>query len=139
MSIQREIYDAVVRRGYRKGWTADQFAARQVAKLTEEFGELIDYVHLDHGDTLDHSTLSWAVMIAAAEGRRVFDDVSQERWAHSSITSPQAAMDELADIVVVACCLAEALGEIRPDLDTDLMRAALAKASADVVRGVRAE
>jgi len=139
-SIQRRIYDAVVRRGYRDGWTAEQFAARQVAKVAEELGELARHVHIDHGDGgSDHSTLAWSLTISAREGRRIFDDTdcNGHRWARTSVIDARSALAELADIMVVACCMAEALGELCPDMDTDLMRAALQKADADVTRGVR--
>ena len=130
-SQQRRIYDAVVHRGYREGWAAEQFAARQVAKLTEELGELSRCIHMLWAF---ESGFEIELRCAAEQARAAFDGPG---WENAWIESTQDALDELADIVVVACCLAEALGEIRPDLDTDLMQAALAKADADVTRGVR--
>ena len=130
---QREIYEAVVARGYRKGWTAEQFAARQVAKLTEELGELARHIHqLGFAD----SPFEWSLRATANQARDAFDASS---WAKAAIESPQDAMSELADIVVVACCLAEALGEYDYDSAGDLMEMALEKASADVERGVRSQ
>ena len=132
MTTQREIYEAVVARGYREGWTAEQFAARQVAKLTEELGELLHHVHqLGYAD----SAFEWSLRNSAIQARREFDDLLS--WETAAIESPQDAMSELADIVVVACCLAEALGEFDYDSAGDLMEMALEKATADVARGVR--
>lgn len=39
-SAQERVAASVAARGYRDGWTAEQFAARQVCKLTEELAEL---------------------------------------------------------------------------------------------------
>jgi len=131
MNMQREIYDAVVKRGYRDGWTAEQFAARQLAKLTEELGELSRCVHMLWAF---ESGFEIELRSAAKQARAAFDGPG---WENAWIESPLGALDELADIVVVACCLAEALGETRPDLGVDLPELALAKAKADVIRGVR--
>ena len=38
-NTQRAIYEAVKARGARGDWTAEQFAARCVAKLAEELGK----------------------------------------------------------------------------------------------------
>jgi NTP pyrophosphatase (non-canonical NTP hydrolase) len=133
MNIQQEIYKAVARRGYRDGWTAGQFAARQVAKLTEELGELLAHVH-----TVAEVKMDWEdrVFEAARHARRWFD---RGNWEYAYVKSAHDAIDELADIVVVACCLAEALGEHKAGMDVNLMDLALSKARADVVRGVRSE
>ena len=128
---QREIYEAVVARGYRKGWTAEQFAARQVAKLAEELGELLHHVHQER---YTDSPFEWSLKATADQAREAFDASS---WENAAIESPQDAMSELADIVVVACCLAEAIGEYDFDSTGDLMEMALEKATADVARGVR--
>jgi len=44
--IQTEIAQAVARRSYRKGWTPEQFIARQVCKLAEEVGEVAGLVQV---------------------------------------------------------------------------------------------
>jgi len=40
LNAQEKVYQAVEDRGYTEGWTANQFAARQIPKLLEELGEL---------------------------------------------------------------------------------------------------
>ena len=40
MNAQKEVAQLVAERGYRDGWTAEQFAARQVARLMEGLEEL---------------------------------------------------------------------------------------------------
>ena len=129
-SIAREIYAAVVQRGYREGWTAEQFAARQVAKLAEELGELIGCIHAGSKERV----WEWLALRGAAIAREVFDEST---WKHAEIEDPYSAIEELADIVVVCCCLAEALMEFEPDLQVDLLELALQKAKRDRSRGVR--
>jgi NTP pyrophosphatase (non-canonical NTP hydrolase) len=131
VNVQREIYDAVKARGYRDGWTVEQFAARQAAKLAEELGELVACIHQVYG-----VTMYWEDELkrGADGGRDEFDDGD---WAGAAIEDPYTALDELADIVVVACCLAEALAEFEPPAAVDLLEHALKKAKADVKRGVR--
>ena len=132
MTEQRAIYDAVAQRGYRYGWTAEQFAARQVCKLSEELCEL------NAGFCLPEEY--WRTL---APGSRyvfagLFDD--KAKWLEEpeglEDCDIESAKDELADLQVVVMCLAEALGEICGE-PFDVVRAALDKATADVERGVR--
>lgn len=125
MTIQQDVYQAVRERGYVDGWTPEQFVARQVCKLQEELSELA-------GEVRGTSMSTHLAMAAAGEVARVdFDD--EDGWRDFSDGmfgyTPRAAA-ELADLVVVALVMAEALG-------VDVLQAALGKARADVGRGTR--
>lgn len=118
---QEQIAAAVKRRGYRDGWTAEQFAARQAAKLVEEVGELVRELRFDdrYSWTLDlESSADWA--------RTHFDDAGH--WDYCDVG--EHAARELGDVLVVVYCMADALG-------VDVNALALDKACADEARGVR--
>ena len=124
MNYQQEIALLVAERGYRDGWTDEQFAARQVAKLVEEVGELVDWTYMiRYEEWMEH--LQRAERLAA----RCFNDQTKGRWIHSTV-NPERAAEELADILVVVYNLADALG-------IDINELALEKAHADVERGTR--
>lgn len=124
MSIQQQVYQAVKARGYVDGWTPEQFAARQVPKLAEELAELSETVQRAY--SLDFIL---RLRLLGEDARTNFDHV---RGWHSltPVIDRARACAELADIVVVALCMAEALG-------VDVLSAALDKARADVGRGKR--
>ena len=124
---QSAIIAAVERRGYREGWTDEQFAARQVAKLTEELGELMGHIW-QLGQANGPSRWEDKIFWASVNAKPAFD---YGKWENAEVTDADAAISELADIIVVACCLADALGE------PDIMARALEKAQNDVGRGVR--
>lgn len=119
--LQAIVYAAVEARGYTNGWTPQQFAARQAAKLQEEVSEFADFCHLP-------PRLATDITVAGQHARTVFDIGKQ--WDKANVFDRDAACKELADIVVVALCAAEAL-------HFDVLEAALSKARGDVVRGVR--
>lgn len=120
---QYDVYAAVRERGYLEGWTPEQAAARQIAKLTEELAELSDAVNLNYvdGDWLT------ALRTAGALARRAFDD--HDCWQLATC-NPWVVEAELPDIMVPALVLAQVL-------DMDAVTAARQKAIADAARGVR--
>jgi len=119
--LQAIVYAAVEARGYTDGWTPQQFAARQAAKLQEEVSEYADFCHLP-------ARLATDITVAGQHARTVFD--IERQWATSGCFDREAACKELADIVVVALCAAEVL-------HFDVLEAALNKATGDIVRGKR--
>ena len=137
MNTQRRIYEAVKARGYREGWTAEQFIARNVAKMQEELFEASELV------ALSDENCYTAIALAAALARREFDNGD---WTDTGFTLPfpyqeEAHADfkgELADMYVVLCCMAEALGEMDGEAFS-LEDAALAKSERDIDRGIRSE
>lgn len=126
--LQRAVGTAVAARGYRRGWTAEQFAARQVAKLQEELAELAELVHLP-------KALPLQIEIAGDGARRMFDDAAV--WGGDRNWDIGKAKRELSDLLVVALTLANTFDELAPPYD--VLEEALAKATADVGRGVRDE
>jgi NTP pyrophosphatase (non-canonical NTP hydrolase) len=129
MNTQQQVFQAVKARGYLDGWNESQFAARQIAKLTEELGELALLFQFD-GYTC------WPRLLrqAAREARVAFDD-DFEGWLNSGVdleTDLSRFIEEAADVLIPLLCLAEVL-------QFDLLEAARVKALADVPRGVREE
>lgn len=125
MSIQQEVYAAVKDRGYMVGWTREQLIARQVCKLQEELAELAAEIN-----GLDPET-AFQIQEAGRQARIDFDGI--DGWhdaAPNSFGYTRAAAAELADLVVVALVMAEAMG-------VDVLAGALEKARADVGRGTR--
>ena len=123
MNAQEIVAANVAARGYRDGWTAEQFVARQLAKMTEELG--------DAGKTIYGTDCAWwlgQLGVAGGRGRAMFD--SPHAWESILISDPDALRSELADMLVVLFTAAQAL-------DFDVVQAAIDKSSADVARGVR--
>ena len=129
---QQQVAENTAARGYRDGWTAEQFAARQVCKLVEELAELSTNIWT--GSNLEVISY-WEQLICTAgeDARRHFDNVS--RWDVSSVTA-ETAKSELADIQVVVFNLAAALAEITGE-PFDVVQAAVDKSAADIERGKR--
>lgn len=127
MSEQQEVYQAVVRRGYREGWSRKQWLARQCIKLLEEVGEFARAITTPEGAPADLWMALWLAEEAGRYARRAFDNAN----AWEGVTVDEAEyMAELADVQVVLFAAAGETGR-------DLPRAAAAKARADVERGVR--
>lgn len=129
MSDQDTIYQAVVARGYRDGLTAEQFVARQIAKLQEELAEASEkFVFFPYG-------LEVVIQSAGRDAREYFDDT--EEWKDGiGIFDPDKLKEEFADCMVVlmsaSAAIAEATGK-----DFDIVAEAIKKATKDVKRGVR--
>lgn len=128
MNAQEIVAANVAARGYRDGWTVDQFVARQLAKMTEELDEAARQVVSFEPQV--RNILRWLDELGDA-GRRAriaFDD--QDKWQDVTIFDPFAIRSELADMLVVLFAAAHAL-------DFDVIQAAIDKSGADVARGVR--
>jgi len=134
-NYQAEIVANVDARGYRVKrdgirWTDAQYAARQVAKLTEELAELSAYIHhiqAGHGGPQCVARWELELSTAAIHAESAFDSGT---WGRAHIAHAEKAADEAADMLVVLYNLADALG-------VDLNALALEKSRADVERGVR--
>ena len=123
---QEIICRAVRRRGYVDGWTPEQFAARQIAKAAEELAAADATMGIRDAFDINHD---WRrlLLLAGSTARDAFDDM--DAWNDVWLDT-KTLTDELADVVVVLLCAGEALG-------VDLIAAAVAKAEADIERGVR--
>ena len=129
MNAQTIVAANVAARGYRDGWTAEQFVARQLAKLTEELAEAAKYITPSsgaHWGPLD----SWLGLLqdAGSRARFVFDE--REDWEGLIYVATDKTRSELADMQVVLFAAAAAL-------DFDVVQAAIDKSGADIPRGVR--
>ena len=95
-NYQERIVEAVKARGYRYGYTDNEFAAMQVAKIYEELGEFLEYVwptgnHQSAGTWEDHAVR------AGKLAREWFD---RGYAGNADITDREAAAEELADVLV---------------------------------------
>jgi len=126
-SVQYQVLDAVMKRGYAEKWSQMQFMARQVCKAVEELGELAGVFTFTGGNW---TFLRW-VETAAREARVAFDidDLPKEAW---DVQVEGDLETELADVLIPLLCLAEVA-------EVDAMGAARKKALADVERGVRTQ
>jgi hypothetical protein len=132
LTIQSEVYNSVVDRGYREGYSAEQFIARQVAKLQEELWELAQRIDLP---IQVYRTIELAGKTSKEwfdKGKFSLDDTSCAVWG---------LQQELADIQVVVFCLAEELSKMQSAQGgvkrVDITKLALDKARKDVQRGIR--
>jgi hypothetical protein len=107
MEAQRKVADSVAKRGYRDGWTAEQFLARQVCKLVEELAELT----LTVAKIWPGGRLYWAwqqrLDKAGIAARLSFDDPAE--WADVAVLDINAAMEEAADMQVFLFNIAAAI------------------------------
>ena len=123
MNAQTMAAANVAARGYRDGWTAEQFVARQLCKLTEELAEGAFNALLD-----PYSEWLSALRDAGLLARKAFD--RRGIWDGASIGDADALRAELTDMMVVLLAAADALGFY-------ILPAAIEKSSQDVARGVR--
>jgi NTP pyrophosphatase (non-canonical NTP hydrolase) len=125
---QQDVAELVAQRGYREGWTPEQFIARQVCKLAEEVGELAQHVDLP-------GRLGPLIASTGTIARWTFD---QDQTWQDGVTSctPHALMAELADVQVVVFCLAEELARLTGE-DYDVVERALVNVAGDTMRGKR--
>ena len=131
MNAQEIVAANVAARGYANGWTAEQFVARQLCKMTEELGEASDQiVSTASVSPISRNVLWWIDKLGDAERRAriAFDNPAD--WCNFKFSDPDALRSELADMQVVLFAAAEALG-------FDVVQAAIEKSSKDVERGVR--
>ena len=128
MNAQEMIAANVAARGYRDGWTAEQFVARQLCKLTEELNEAAKESIV--GLPLSRNVLWWLDKLddAGRRARIAFD--TQEDWSGAELVDSDILRSELADMQVVLFAAAAAL-------DFDIVQTAIDKSAVDVPRGVR--
>jgi NTP pyrophosphatase (non-canonical NTP hydrolase) len=123
---QQNVAELVAQRGYREGWTPEQFIARQVCKLAEEVGELAQHVGLP-------GRLGPLIVSTGTIARWTFD---QDQTWQDGVTScaPHALMAVLADVQVVVFCLAEELARLTGE-HYDVAECALVNVAAGTMRG----
>ena len=124
--VQLATVRAVARRGYLHGWTDDELLVRQVVKLAEELGELVDYIETPDREL---QQLFYEMGKVGMRARVIFDN--PQLVIDATVIDTQAAIAELTDCAVVLAVAAHALAV------PDLMYAASVKASSDEARGVR--
>lgn len=126
--LQALVAKAVADRGYRQGWTDEQYAARQICKAVEELGELILAVIWQHG----HNNPEWylSLMDAKENAREAFDSFDAGFWSYVDDIDTDEIVAELPDVLIPLFVLAETL-------DIDLEQAVREKVLGDVSRGVR--
>lgn len=128
MNFVARIYEAVKRRGYRKGYSAEEFVGRQAVKLVEEACELAQSfaLPLELADPIHKARLA---------ARDWFDRGRVPVRDPQELTQMRI-MSEAADCRVVLACIQAGMEEIRGEpflLETW----ALEKAQSDKRRGVR--
>ena len=128
MNAQQRVYFETAARGYRDGWTPEQFVARQIAKLAEELAEASWYLDGD----IDGELMN-AIRVAGRLARQAFDN--QSLWK-GDIEIADGIETELADCQVVLYNVAEGLTEITGKA-FDISGEAIRKAKSDKKRGVR--
>jgi NTP pyrophosphatase (non-canonical NTP hydrolase) len=131
-STQEQVAAAVAARGYREGWTAEQFAYRQMLKMQEELGELARHMAKYHRSEGPEGHIRHI----GKNCGEWFDLVNEGGWVNARVVNVEGARAELADIQVVVFALAAALSEIDGE-PFDVVQAALAKATKDIERGTR--
>lgn len=135
---QKLIAEATDRRGYRIGWRLDQFVARQIAKLQEELAEMAQHAsdNRDYGD--EGTDLEFRIQQAGQKARQIFD--TPLWWATSGFKDDERSLEairrEATDCMVVLFNIAAAVDEMS-EHPFDIVEEAVAKAKADVKRGVR--
>jgi len=127
VTVQQQVSKLVAQRGYRHRWSANQFIARQIAKLAEELSELAQHVELPV------SVLT--VINTAGEVCRL--SFHNPLYWHRPVRADAVGMvSELADIQVVLFCLAQEIAE-STGCPFDVVSAALEKARTDTLRGAQ--
>jgi len=132
---QKRVAQAVADRGYRDGWTAEQYAVRQILKLGEELGELAACIHALN-KVEDYSFEPTFVKEIRHTGwlcREIFDNLHKDA---QFVVNTAQTRKEAPDIQVSLFTLAEALAELDGQ-PFDVVSAAMDKATADVARGKR--
>jgi NTP pyrophosphatase (non-canonical NTP hydrolase) len=123
MNAQEIVAANVAARGYMAGWTAEQFVARQLAKLTEELSEALACMR-------DPGWHHYWTDDAHMAGRMAREDFDRKMLWDTVEIDTGALRAELADMQVVLFAAAQTL-------EFDIAQAAIDKSGADVERGVR--
>lgn len=124
--LQALVAQAVADRGYREGWTDEQYAARQICKAVEELSEL-------------QTGISWFLrLLPFVTGLRLTGQYAQQDFDQPDGWDEVVGVDleviaaELPDVVIPLLVLADTLG-------IDLEQAIREKVLGDIGRGVRGE
>jgi len=125
---QRQVYDAVCARGYRVGWTPDAFIGRQVLKAHEELAEAAACLRTAVQHTVVNGFVEESQRIGQ-HARALFNSRAALKWLTLTDEQREHLKAELADVAVTLFCAAEELG-------FDVVQGAVAKATADIERGV---
>ena len=126
MNAQEIVAANVAARGYRDGWTVDEFVARQFCKLTEELDEAAGNINPPR--SYEGVQCRIDLHMAGQNARAAFDDKGS--WVGVYLGNLDAIRSELPDMLVVILAAAAAL-------DFDVVQAAIDKSASDVARGVR--
>ena len=134
MNAQDKVAQAVRERGYYEKpngdpWTSEQLAARQVAKLAEELGELVECIAAFGWDG-HRQRYGYEWLLEGAVRQSARDQFDSDHWHGAVVLNAYGAASELADLQVVLFTLADALG-------VDAVELAVEKAERDKTRGVR--
>jgi NTP pyrophosphatase (non-canonical NTP hydrolase) len=135
-SPQQIVADATKERGYRDGFTDEQFLARQILKMQEELGELVDHVNKFEDDSI-----AWDVLELGEKSRGSFDRIEEWQKAFTCLAAtakgnPDLLREEMTDMMVVLFNMATVIEEITEE-PFDVVQSAVDKSRSDVKRGVR--
>lgn len=128
MTPQQAVSERITARGYRKGFSPETFALRQIVKLAEELGELAGKLGVDIQLFRMISYVRWLAR-SAFDLRTDYDQMDPT-------LDYAGAKEELADLQVVILVLADQLEKLSGE-PYDVVQAALKKSRADIERGVR--
>ena len=130
---QEQVAENTAARGYRDGWTAEQFAARQVCKITDGLGNLTANIW----STSEYDNVAfWERLINIASVDALSHLNDKTRWSSASVSVFNSTKRTLAYIQIAIFNLAAALAEITGE-PFDVVQAAVDKSAADIERGKR--
>ena len=139
--LQSLVAQMVAERGYREGWTDEQYAARQICKVVEELDELTRAIRwarasANHGGGAMIGEWAQRLSDAAFQASCDFDSdpnaKEREGWDKIVGVDLSVIAAELPDVIIPLLVLAETLG-------IDLEQRIREKVLGDVARGVRDE
>lgn len=132
LDIQTRIARAVEARGYRQGWTDEQYIARQICKASEELAEAAGDIGINYDNARDVWYWSTRLGDAGLCARSAFDQKDQWQSAEIPLELRSYMALEIADTLIPLLVAATILG-------VDVLALAVEKAEKDIARGVRGE
>ena len=138
MNAQKQVYENVAARGYMEGYSDQELAARQIAKLAEELGEAAAHFFglPDIGIKATIPTVGELISFVGDICGYVFDRTDQWKGCGVLPSEIENLKSELADIQVVLFCLSQSVARMTGE-PFDVVQAALDKGKGDIERGVR--
>lgn len=140
---QELVAKATELRGYREGWSDQQFLARQVVKLLEELGEMSYPIHqmphmFNHYGHPDSEGFEDVIDRIGNEAMNLFNEKDPETWSYTFVRwdALDDMMSEAADCMVVLFNIAATLERMSGER-FDIIQEAIKKAQKDIARGVR--